>query len=403
MADGAKRGKRWADESEDEVSEPEEVKSPPSASAPSTQKNVYLSNLPYTVTETELLSLLPLAEEEKGQVQLKFLQREGRFSGAVEVSTSNPAIPTKLLELRQSEFKVGGRPIMINDSQVKQYSQGNRGPDRKHQGGKGPRNYDRKNSGQGQRGERYYEGKQEGEGHRQHEFKGEKRPYHNEQRKPRENFRKDSGEAKPVEEQARKPLRNENPEYKVKASDQAQAAKVDPKLPKSNPFGAAKPVSTREKDIEFDKKQVDVPVPTEEVPVEVQAQKPPPKPKTYRPRQQQQGQETKEQTEQKPTLEQRSSTTSQESKEESKQIIRRQAWGNPDETREIFQINHKKGPPKEAPRVEETEKHEEKQEETPTEQQPQQHHHNKFRNYQRGNRRGGMRRGNRPIKQQQQA
>lgn len=336
MADEGKR--RWADESDDEESDTEEVKSSPST----TQKIVFLSNLPFSITEADLLSALPLTDDEKPQIAFRFLQQGGRFSGSVEVTSKSQEATEKLFKFNRSS--IGGRQISVTDTQIQHNSQGTRRPDRGHPA-RGGRPHDRRNAGQVRRPDN----RQDGEGHRPHEPQGEKKPYQHDSRKPRESYRKDSGDTKPREEEVRRPIRNENPEYKVKTTTTDAPQKTEPKQdrPKTNPFGSAKPISTKVKDVEFDNKVEAQPTATEETPVETVR----PKHRPYKPKQQQpaQGHEV-EQTpnDQQQAADYRISTASQETKEEIKQAQKKPAWGNPDETREIFQINHKKGPSKES-------------------------------------------------------
>lgn len=311
---------------------------------------------------------LPLSEGEKGQLSLNFLMRSDRFYGVVEVTSSNPMATEKLLKTNRKE--IGGRPAYFGDSQPQPNPQGGRRPNRGGHQGRGGRPYERKNSGQGRH---YPEGRQESEVGR-HESHGEKRQYHKDSRKSGDSYRKDSTDSKPREDEARKPIRNENPEYKLKAAVEASSHKPEPSKPKSNPFGSAKPISTREKDIEYDIK-AKVPIAEEpHIAVEVPRHDHPPtqpKPKPVEP--------------QKPPV--------QQPKEEVKQVPKRPAWGNPDETREIFQINHKKVGVKAANSEESstTDKPEDKPAEAPIEQ-----HHSSYRNS-RGNFRG-KRRGSRPFK-----
>lgn len=101
----------------------------------------------------------------------------------------------------------------------------------------------------------------------------------------RGNFRGQPGTRQPY-----KKLENANPEYIRKGSDagfsrpQTQtsqpepvapltpSAKADPR-PKANPFGAARPVDTQSKDIEFEKKKVETPELATESPQAVQSPK----------------------------------------------------------------------------------------------------------------------------------
>jgi hypothetical protein len=226
----AERSKRWADESdeasesEEKGGETEEVKGV--VQSQSGSSTVYLSNLPYIFSESDVLAGLTFSEDERTRLSLKLNFRDGRFSGEVELTSSDPAIIAKVRSFKQKE--IGGRPLHIYDAPRQSGGQPYK------QSGRGGKQYERRGHG----GPRYNEsrggdpeGPREHQGGKPHYPKGQRsseqqggKPHYSEvgPRKPRENYKRDPADPQRQRDpEIRKPIRNENPEYRAKVVEEA--------------------------------------------------------------------------------------------------------------------------------------------------------------------------------------
>jgi hypothetical protein len=90
-----------------------EVKANDPAESQSEQMSLYLTNLPISLSKSELLACLPLTVLEQAQVRANFIKFKGRYQGEVEVTGERAAVE-KLYQVHRSV--IGGNLVIVSDT-----------------------------------------------------------------------------------------------------------------------------------------------------------------------------------------------------------------------------------------------------------------------------------------------